>query len=166
VTEKKAPGSDQQAGAHFTAGQRYFVDFMMDVLIYTVVLNLFVEFVDSIAIDSFAVSLLTAVVMKGLIDLINALLQRTKDHFGQKDGTTAKVVFAVTAWAIMFFSKIVILEVVQIIFEDDVDLGGFLNVLVLVLAMMVARGATAAVFGRLGGPHDKSHESAALSSGA
>ncbi len=155
--------TDQQAGAQFTAAQRYFVDFMMDVLIYTVVLNLFVEFVDAIVIDSFAVSLLTAVVMKGLIDLINALLQRTKDHFGQKEGTAAKVLFGVTAWAIMFFSKILILEVVQLIFEDDVDLGGFLNVLVLVLAMMVARRVTATVFGRLGGPEG---ESAALSSGA
>ena len=160
MTKKAAPGPNQQAGAHFTARQRYFVDFMMDVLIYTAVLNLFVEFVDSIIIDSFAVSLLTAVVMKGLIDLINALLQRTKDYFGQKEGPVAEVVFGITAWAIMFFSKIVILVVVQIIFEDDVDLGGFLNVLVLVLAMMVARRVTAVVFQRLGGPDDKSTESA------
>jgi hypothetical protein len=72
-------------------------------------------------------------------------------------------VFGVTAWAIMFFSKIVILEVVQLIFEDDVDLGGFLNVLILVLAMMVARRVTAAVFVRLGVPDGKS---ATLGSGA
>ena len=158
--------TDRQRAAQFTAAQRYFVDFMMDVLIYTAVLNLFVEFVDSIIIDSFAVSLLAAVLMKGLIDLIDALLQRTKHYFGQKEGTAAKVVFGVTAWAIMFFSKILILVVVQIIFEDDVDLGGFLNVLLLVLAMMIARRLTHAAFVRLGKPDDDSAETAALNSGA
>ncbi|MGI9613546.1 MAG: hypothetical protein ACR2QO_11585 [Acidimicrobiales bacterium] len=131
--------------------QRYYADFMMDVLVYTVVLNLFVEFVESIIIDSFLVSLLTAVVMKLLIDLIALVIERLKAYFGAKDGTTAKVLFGVSAWAVMFFSKIVILEVIQLVFEEDVDLGGFVNVLILVIAMMVARRISTAVFVRLGG---------------
>jgi NhaP-type Na+/H+ or K+/H+ antiporter len=57
-------------------------------------------------------------------------------------------------WAILFFSKILILEVVDVIFEEDVDLGGFLNVLILVLAMMVARRLSFAIFRRLGPPED------------
>jgi hypothetical protein len=150
-------------GVRTTAAQRYYADFLMDVFVYTVVLNLFVEFVDSIVIDSFLVSLLTAIVMKGLIDLIAHLIQRLKRYFGAKEGTAAKVLFGLSAWAIMFFSKIVILEVVQIIFEDDVDLGGYLNVLIIVVAMMVARRISTTIFMRLGGPGGQSLEPAAVS---
>jgi hypothetical protein len=68
------PADQTVARPHLTAALRYYADFMMDVLVYMVVLNLFVEFVDSIVIDSFLVSLLTAVVMKVMIDLINSLV--------------------------------------------------------------------------------------------
>ena len=155
------PAAEPTTPVH-TAAQRYYADFMMDVFVYTVVLNLFVEYVDSIVIDSFLVSLLTAIVMKGLIDLIAHLIQRLKRYFGAKEGTAPKVLFGLSAWAIMFFSKIVILEVVQIIFEDDVDLGGFLNILILVIAMMVARRISTAIFVRLGGPRGQSLESTAV----
>jgi len=149
-----------------TGAQWYYADFMMDVLVYTVVLNLFVEFVDSIVIDSFLVSLLTAVVLKLMIDLINYLIAQVKDYFGDKEGAVAKVLLGLTAWAIMFGSKIVILVVVQIIFEEDVDLGGFLNVLILVLAMMVARRLSNAVFVHLGDAESERYEPTAMSGGA
>ena len=129
---------------------------MMDVLVYTVVLNLFVEYVDSIVVDSFTVSLLTAIVMKGMIDGINSLVQRARQHFETNGGKAARVFFGLTAWLVMFVSKIVILLVVQIIFEDDVDLGGFLNVLILVTAMMAARKLASVAFVRLGGPKGES----------
>jgi hypothetical protein len=153
---------DRTSGPRETAAQRYYSDFMIDVLVYTVVLNLFVEYVDSIVIDSFTVSLLTAIVMKLLIDLINHFVALAKGYFGRKGSTLAKVLFGLSAWAIMFFSKIVILEVVQIIFEEDVDLGGFVNVLMLVIAMMVARRLSTAVFVRLGGPGAASDEPISL----
>jgi hypothetical protein len=67
------PADQTMARPHLMAAQRYYAEFMMDVLVYTVVLNLFVEFVDSIVIDSFLVSLLTAVVIKVMIDLIGTV---------------------------------------------------------------------------------------------
>jgi len=133
-----------------TKAQWYYADFMMDVLVYTVVLNLFVEYNDAIVIDSFTVSLLTAVVMKVLIDVIQSLVDRVKSYFGPKEGSAAHIALVASAWAIMFFSKIAILVVVAVIFEDDVDLGGFLDVLILTIAMMVARRASSAIFQRLG----------------
>ena len=135
---------------HLTGAQRYYADAMMDVFVYTVVLNLFVEYVDSIVIDSFTVSLLTAIVMKVMIDLINLAVDQVKDYFGDEGGGLAKVLLVLSAWAIMFGSKIVILLVIQVIFEEDVDLGGFVNVLLLVVAMMVARRLSNLAFRRLG----------------
>lgn len=64
----------------------------------------------------------------------------------------------------MFGSKILILLVVQIIFEEDVDLGGFFNVLVLVIVivMMVARRLSTAAYVRLGGRDGESFEPTAV----
>jgi hypothetical protein len=87
---------------------------------------------------------------------------RAKEYFTAQGGTLAKVLFGLTAWAIMFGSKILILEVVQLIFEDDVDLGGFLNVMTLTVAMMVARRMSTAIFTRLGRRHGQSFEPTAV----
>lgn len=149
-------------GSTITPAQRYYADFMMDVLVYTVVLNLFVEYADAIVIDSFTVSLLTAIVMKLMIDLINALVRRVKGYFDAKEGNVPRVLFGLSAWAIMFASKILILLVVQVIFEEDVDLGGFVDVLALVIAMMAARRLSTAVYVRLGGSGGESFESTAM----
>jgi hypothetical protein len=159
------PADQTRTRSPLTGAQRYYADFMMDVLVYTVVLNLFVEFVDSIVIESFLVSLLTAVVMKVMIDLISSLIARVKGYFDDREGTAPKVLFGLSAWAIMFGSKIVILGVVQAIFEDDVDLGGFLNVLILVVAMMAARRLGTAVFVRLGGRGAEALEATAVHGG-
>ena len=114
------------------------------------VLNLFAEFVDSIVIDSFLASLPTGVVMKALIDVIQYLMDLVKKHFGDKEGAAARVTFVVLAWVILFLSKFATLWVVDAIFEEDVDLGGFLEVLIIVLVMMVARRLSLGLFTRLG----------------
>jgi hypothetical protein len=135
---------------NLTYKQLYYVDFLLDVLVYGAVLNLFDEYVDSVVIDSFTVSLLTAVVMKGLIDVIQFLIDALKDHFREKEGPADRAIMVALAWVILFLSKFAILWIVDIIFEDDVDLGGFLEVLIIVLVMMVARRLGAAVFEHLG----------------
>ena len=47
-----------------TRAQQRFASWTADVLVYIVVLNLFVDFVDTIVIDSFWISILTAVLLK------------------------------------------------------------------------------------------------------
>ena len=46
-----------------TPKQRLFADWMTAVLVYTVILNLFVEHSDAFVIDSFTISVLTAIVL-------------------------------------------------------------------------------------------------------
>lgn len=133
-----------------TDAQRYYSDFMIDVLVYTVVLNLFVEYVEPIVINSFTVSLLAAVVLKLMVDLITRLVKIVGRYFGRREGRAAKLAGTLSSIAILFFSKFAILLVIEFIFEEDVDLGGFFYVMVLVVAMMVARWASIEVLKRLG----------------
>ena len=118
-----------------TLAQKRFQSWVSDVLVYTVVLNLFVEYSDSVVIDSFTVSVLTAVVLKILLDLLT-LAEHHVSHFFSR---IHKVAGFLSMWAVLFLSKFVILEVIDIVFGDDVELGSFLDVVVLVLTLMIVR---------------------------
>jgi hypothetical protein len=133
-----------------TRAQMRFSSWMKDVLIYIVVLNLFVEYVDAIVIDSFTISIFTAILLKALLDVILGLEHRVADYFQQRTGPVSKVLRVVSTWLILFLSKFVILEVVDVVFGDHVELGGFITVLSLVLVMMIAREIVQRIYGSLG----------------
>jgi hypothetical protein len=133
-----------------TQRQRTFGSYAADVLIYIVVLNLFVEFADSVVIDSFTISIFTAFVLKILLDIILRFEHRVSEFFARYDNAVARVLRFAAVWVILFGSKFVILEVIDIIFGDHVDLGGFLMVIGLVIAMMVTREVFARIYTALG----------------
>lgn len=129
--------------------QRRFASWASDVLVYIVVLNLFVEFNDRIVIDSFWISILTAVLLKLLLDVILSVEHRVSDWFGVREGSVWRVGSVLAAWGILFLSKFVILEVVDLVFGDHVELGKLLDVIVLVIALMVARELLARAYAAL-----------------
>lgn len=129
-----------------TWAQERFTGWASDVLVYTVVLNLFVEYSAAIVIDSFTISIFTAVVLKVMLDLLTSVEHRAKGFVGRYSKTLAFV----TTWAILFLSKFVILEVIDFVFGEHVELGHFLDVLLLVITMMVARELTRRVYVALG----------------
>ncbi len=129
-----------------TAAQERFSSWASDVLVYTVVLNLFVEYSDAIVIDSFTISLFTAAVLKVLLDLLTAAEHHVSGYFGKFH----KALGFLSMWAVLFLSKFVILEVIDIIFGDHVDLGKFLDVVLLIIAMMVARALVQWAYDSLG----------------
>ena len=121
-----------------TRNQERFASWMTDVLVYTVVLNLFVEYWDAIVIDSFTISLFTAVLLKLLLDILTGVEHRVAHYFQQREGTLYKVLGVASVFAILFLGKLVILEVVDIVFGDHVDLGHFIDVVALIIAMIAA----------------------------
>lgn len=133
-----------------TRKQEIYFDWMSDVLIYTVVLNLFVEHVDNVVIDSFTISLLTAVLLKILLDIVMRAEHTVKEFWGDKEGTLASILGAVSLIAILFFGKLMILWVVDIVFGDHVELGHFIEVVALVLALMITRELVHRLFLALG----------------
>ena len=119
--------------------QDVFFSWTSDVLIYTIVLNLFVEHVDAVVIDSFTISILTAVLLKILLDVVMGLEHRVHHYFAQKEGAAFRFFGTVSLFAILFLGKLFILEVVNLVFGDHVELGHFVDVLALVLALMITR---------------------------
>jgi hypothetical protein len=132
--------------------QESFFSWASDVLIYTVVLNLFVEYVDAVVIDSFTISILTAMLLKVLLDVVMHFEHRVRGFFAAKEGAFYRVAGTLSLVAILFIGKLVILEVVNFVFGDHVELGHFIEVVALVLALMITRRLFGVLFKSLGVP--------------
>lgn len=133
-----------------TRAQAWYADWSIDILIYTVVINLFVQYVDAVVIDSFAISLLTAVLLKVMLVLLGRFEEPVSEYFQSKGTAAAKVVGTVAVFAIIFVGKLLIFEIVTLVFGDDVELGSFPQELALIITMIVARELMNRLFDRLG----------------
>lgn len=120
---------------------------VIDVFVYVTVLNLAVEYVPSVLNESFTLSLLTAVLLKvvleGVLLLKGALLGRLRAASTGR----AKVLVALSLWVVAAGSKLVVLELVNLVFGDAVSLGGFVSVTGLVLALLASRSAVRRLLG-------------------
>jgi len=122
-----------------TRRQDIFLSWTKDVLIYVLVLNLFVEYAANIVIDSFTISIFTAIVLKILLEIILRFEHLVGDFFKARPGKVWNFLRIISMWLILFLSKFLILEVIDLIFGEHVELGKFLDVIVLVISLMVAR---------------------------
>lgn len=138
-----------------TKRQMIFFSWTKDVLIYIIVLNLFVEYNYKIVIDSFTISIFTAILLKILLEIILKLEHKVSDVF-----KSYKVLRITLVWLILFGSKFLILEIVDIVFGEHVELGKFLDVIVLVIALIVAREIFQKIYLSLGEKEPVSAESA------
>lgn len=143
-----------------TRRQLIFYSWTKDVLIYVVVLNLFVEYMDKVVIDSFTISILTAILLKALLEVILGLEHRVAHFFEARSGAFSKFLRIMSTWLILFLSKFVILEVVDLVFGDHVELGKFVQVLGLVIALMVTREVVQRIYIALGSSEVPSMEGA------
>lgn len=132
--------------------QGIFFSWMSDVLIYIVVLNLFVEYFPEVIIESFTVSILTAILLKILLDLVMGIEHNVHSFFEQREGAIYRVLGTVSLFAILFLGKLFILEVVNLVFGDHVELGHFIEVVALVLALMITRRLVQVFYLWLGDP--------------
>ena len=130
---------DRTRTVTITRAQSIYLSWATDILIYTIVLNLFVEWVDNVVIDSFTISIFTAVLLKILLDIVLGLEHRVRGFWASKEGTIYRVLGAISLFAILFLGKLFILEVVDLVFGDHVELGHLIEVIALVLALMITR---------------------------
>jgi hypothetical protein len=107
--------------------------------LYIVVLNLYVEYSDAKVIDSFTISILTAVLLKVLLATIMVGKSAVWRWAKSRESRRSTIIGIVGVWAIAFFSKFLVLEAVNLVFSDYVTFGGFGDVMLLVVCMIVAR---------------------------
>lgn len=133
-----------------THAQEVYLTWSLDILVYTIVLNLFVEHHEAIIIDSFSISILTAILLTLLLHAIKGIEQGVHHFFENKGGRVYKVIGLLAAFSILFVSKFAILEIVNLVFGDHVELGHFVDVVFLIVVMLVARLSVVWIYKRLG----------------
>jgi hypothetical protein len=135
--------------------QRLFLRYFTAILIDLVVLNLFAEYWHHVTILSFTISLLAAVLLQALLKLTLLIEHRVADYFNAKEENWAGIMRYVSAWAILFLSKFIILGAVNFAFGDDIIFSGPLHGVVafiaVVLVMLVAEEAIVRFYNCLGG---------------
>jgi hypothetical protein len=120
---------------------RRFAPDVVDVFVYVVVLNLAVEYVPAVLSESFTITLLTAVLLKAVLELVVMVKNRAKGRFRRAESPARKVTAGLLLWAVLVGSKFVVLEVTALVFGDRVSLGGFFPVTALILVLLLARAA-------------------------
>lgn len=138
--------------------QRLFMRYFTAILIDLVVLNLFVEYSDNVAIDSFTISLLAAILLQVLLKLTIAVEQRVAAYFKERPGGLMRFLRFFFAWLVLFGSKFVILEAIALAFGDKVHFGGafhgIVTLIVVIIAMLVAEELIVRVYRKLGDKTD------------
>ncbi|MEW1955434.1 hypothetical protein [Terrabacter sp. NPDC080008] len=112
---------------------------IVDVFVYVVVLNLFVEYLPAVISETFTLSLLTAVLLKVILEVVVAVKNRVRARYRRASGPAGKLVAASLLWVVLFGSKFVVLEAVALVFGDRVTLGGFASVTLLAIALLLSR---------------------------
>ncbi|SDJ03718.1 hypothetical protein SAMN05444157_1402 [Frankineae bacterium MT45] len=112
---------------------------LIDVFVYVTVLNLAAEFVPNVISERFSVSLLTAVMLKLVLEVVVLLKNRVKRRIRMADTPRGKIAGAVALWVVLVGSKFVVLELENLLFGDAVSLGGFFSVTLLIIVLLLSR---------------------------
>lgn len=129
--------------------QQVFMDWALDILIYSTILNIFVEHSSAITIDSYTISLFTAVVLKALLNIIIRFEHRVNEWFLNRQTKVSKIIGTVVGLAILFFSKFLILEVINFIFGEHVTIKGFVPLAAMIITMIVTRKVIEKIYNSL-----------------
>jgi hypothetical protein len=136
-----------------STNQSLFLRYFTAILIDLVVLNIFAEHWRPVMIDSFTMSLFVAVLLQVLLKLTLSIEHRVAGYFNAKAGTGARIMRFVSAWAILFLSKFVILGAVKLAFGDSIVFGGPVHgvvaFIVVVVVMLAAEEAILRFYRRL-----------------
>lgn len=112
---------------------------IVDIFVYVVVINLAVEYFPLIITETFTLSLLTAVLLKVVLEGVVWAKNRGKARFKAATTRAERIGAGLLMWALAFGSKFVVLELVAFFFADQVKLGGFFAVTGLVILLLICR---------------------------
>lgn len=113
---------------------------LVDVFVYLVVLGLFAQFFPEVISESFVLSLLTAVLLKTVLEVVTLVKKRIVARIRDARSLWVRVVNIASLLVLMPGSKFAVLELVDLLFGESVYLGGFFAVTGLIIVLMLARG--------------------------
>ncbi|MDX1393860.1 MAG: hypothetical protein R3195_05695 [Gemmatimonadota bacterium] len=133
--------------------QRRFMRYFTGALVDLVVLGLFAEYWDAVTVDGFTIALLAAVLLQVLLKLTIIFEHWVAGFFKAMEGGFAKFLRIFCAWLVLFGSKFVILEALDVAFGDRVQFHGvfhgLLTLILVVVVMLVVEALIVKLYRRL-----------------
>lgn len=127
-------------------GYRFTPLDLVDVFVYVVILGLTVQFLPGVLSESFLLTLLTALLLKIVLEVVLRLKKAVVGRIRSAAGAPWRRVAAVaTLVLILPGSKLVVLWLVDLVFGDAVRLGGFFAVTGLIIVLTLARAGVRVV---------------------
>jgi hypothetical protein len=121
---------------------------LVDVLVYLVVLGAFIQLFPSVISETFLLALLTAVLLKVILEGVLWLKKAALARFRNTSGVSGRILSIMTLVVLLPGSKFLVLGLVDLAFGESVQLGGFLQVTALIVVLMLARGGVRRIFAR------------------
>ncbi|MGC4174682.1 hypothetical protein [Demequina sp.] len=112
---------------------------IVDVFVYVVVLNLAAQFAPKVITETFLMSLLVAVLLKLVLEVVVLFKKRALARVGGAPTRAGKAIGVLTLVVLIPGAKFVVLWLVDVLFGDAVSLGGFWLVTGLIITLMAAR---------------------------
>jgi len=124
--------------------QQMFARYIIAVLIDLTILNLFNEYwSEYLFIKTFSLSLLAAILLQTLLQLTLKVEHGVANYFFKdKSGLSINILRGISAWSIIFLSKLVMLKAITLVFGASVVFGGpihgVLAFIVIIVSMIIA----------------------------
>lgn len=113
----------------------------VDVIVYVAVIGLFVRFFPAVISESFPITVLTAVLLKLVLEVVLTVKKAVVSRFLGATTAMKRLGAAVMLVLVLPGSKLLVIELTDLVFGDAVQLGGFFAVTGLVISLMLARRA-------------------------
>jgi len=149
---------EKQKSTSYGSRQQLFIKYTLVVLIDLVVLGFFNQYWDLVFIETFTVALLAAMLLQFLMQVAIKIEHYVADLLERK-GFKSKAHRAISAWAVLFVSKLVILEAINLSFGDSVEFSGPIHgvvaFLTVVIVIIIAEQLIAWIYRYLADPDPK-----------
>ena len=121
--------------------QRLFLVYIICILVDMTILNIFAEFSHSVYVESFSITIFIAIFLQLFIVLTKYAEHKLSNFFGDNKGYLTKIKYFLSLWALLFFSKVLMLHGANLIFGDKLNFygmfDGLLTFIVLIFSFLL-----------------------------
>ena len=107
--------------------QRLFLVYIICILVDMTILNIYAEFTHSVYVESFSVTIFIAIFLQLFIFLTRHAEHKLSNFFGDKKSYLTKIKYFLSLWALLFFSKVLMLHGANLIFGDKLNFYGMFD---------------------------------------
>ena len=121
--------------------QRLFLVYIICILVDMTILNIYAEFSHSVYVESFSITIFIAIFLQLFIVLTRHAEHKLSNFFGDNKGCLTKIKYFFSLWALLFFSKVLMLHGANLIFGDKINFygmfDGLLAFIILILSFLL-----------------------------